>query len=48
MHRIQKVLNHNTLIVEDEKHTYLVVGKGIGFGKKNNEYIDIPVSSTIY
>lgn len=48
MHRIQKVLNHNTLMVEDQQQSYLVIDKGIGFGKKSNEWIEIPTSSTIY
>ena len=36
MFRITKVLNHNTVLAVKDKSTqeYLIVGKGIGFGKK--------------
>ena len=36
MYRISKVLNHNTVIAikDEENKEYLIMGKGIGFGKK--------------
>ena len=39
MYRISKVLNHNTVIGihADDNQEYLVMGKGIGFGKKVSE-----------
>ncbi len=38
MYRISKVLNHNTVIGihADDNQEYLVMGKGIGFGKKKS------------
>ena len=36
MYRITKVLNHNTVLAVKDKSAreYLIVGKGVGFGKK--------------
>lgn len=52
MYRVGKALNHNTLIaicVEDNQE-YLVIGKGIGFGKKVSERFEIPqdTACTVY
>lgn len=50
MYRIEKVLNHNTVIAiytEDNKE-YLIMGKGIGFGKKINERIETRPEDTVY
>lgn len=52
MFRVRKALNHNTLIaISTEDHQdYLLIGKGIGFGKKVNERLKIPkdVECTVY
>lgn len=50
MYRVGKVLNHNTIIaitVDDSKE-YLVVDKGIGFGRKVAERFEMPNSAAIY
>lgn len=50
MFRIEKVLNHNSIIgirVEDNKE-YLVMGKGIAFGKKVSERIEARDEDTVY
>lgn len=52
MYRVRKALNHNTLIaisMEDNRE-YLLIGKGIGFGKKVSERFEIPETAecTIY
>ena len=50
MFRVKKVLNHNTLIgigMEDNRE-YLLIGKGIGFGKKVSERIGAPEECTVY
>lgn len=50
MYRISKVLNHNTVIavsVEDNQE-YLIMGKGIGFGKKVTERIEIQGAASVY
>ncbi len=50
MYRIKKVLNHNSLIgigAEDTKE-YLIMGKGIAFGRKINELIDTGSNDTVY
>ena len=43
MYRITKVLNHNTVIglCDDTRQEYLIMGKGIGFGKKVSERIEV-------
>lgn len=50
MYRITKVLNHNTVIglKEDTRKEYLIMGKGIGFGKKVSERLETDGSETIY
>lgn len=50
MDRIKKVLNHNAIIVIQEKYKkeYLIIGKGIGFGKKVSEYIEARPEDTVY
>ena len=44
MFRVRKALNHNTLIAisMDNNQEYLLIGKGIGFGKKVSERFEIP------
>ena len=44
MYRVRKALNHNTLIAisMENNQEYLVIGKGIGFGKKVSERFEIP------
>ena len=44
MYRISKVLNHNTIIgIQEEDHQeYLIMAKGIGFGKKVTERVELP------
>ena len=43
MFRVKKALNHNTLIAisMDNNQEYLLIGKGIGFGKKVSERFEI-------
>lgn len=50
MFRVKKVLNHNTLIGigMDDNREYLLIGKGIGFGKKVSERIEVPEECTVY
>ncbi len=50
MYRVIKVLNHNSIILlaPDEKSRYLVLSKGIGFGKKTAERLEIPEGATCY
>ena len=50
MYRIKKVLNHNTVIgiSSDNNQEYLIMGKGIGFGKKITERIESRPSDTVY
>ena len=50
MFRIKKVLNHNTVIaigMEDSRE-YLLIGKGIGFGKRISERMEAPEGCTVY
>ncbi len=50
MYRISKVLNHNTVIAvsAEDNQEYLIMGKGIGFGKKVTERIEVQSTSSIY
>ena len=50
MFRIKKALNHNTVIAigMDDNQEYLLIGKGIGFGRKISERIELPDGSTVY
>lgn len=52
MFRVRKALNHNTLIAisMEDNQEYLLMGKGIGFGKKVSERFEIPenVEYTVY
>lgn len=50
MYRVKKVLNHNSVIVvkTGENKEYLILGKGIGFGKKVSEKVEKRAGDTIY
>ena len=50
MYRVTKVLNHNTIIgVKDDTSTeYLIMGKGVGFGKKISERVEIGENGAVY
>lgn len=49
MYRIIKTLNHNAiLVVGDDNQEYLILGKGIGFGKKVSERIETVGDASIY
>ena len=50
MYRVEKVLNHNAVIaISDESHgEYLLMGKGIGFGRKINERMETRDTDTVY
>jgi transcriptional antiterminator len=52
MYRVRKALNHNTLIAisMENNQEYLLIGKGIGFGKKVSERFEIPenIECTVY
>ena len=50
MYRIKKVLNHNAVIGigGQDNREYLIMGKGIGFGKKVAERIEIRPADTVY
>lgn len=37
MYTVLKILNNNTLLVKDEKSELIILGKGIGFGRKVQE-----------
>ncbi len=50
MYRVKKALNHNAIVaVDTEKcQEYLILGKGIGFGKKVTEYVTPRQEDTVY
>lgn len=50
MYRVSKVLNHNGLIAIDmnDNREYLLLGKGVGFGKKITERFELPEDCTVY
>ena len=50
MFRVKKALNNNTVIaIGDRDHReYLLIGKGVGFGKKVSQRIEAPEECAIY
>lgn len=50
MYRITKTLNHNAILVADmeNQQEYMFLGKGIGFGRKVAERIELPEGADIY
>lgn len=50
MYRVTKALNHNAVLAINEKgnREYLLLGKGIGFGRKVSEYIEPTEDCRIY
>lgn len=50
MYRVKKVLNNNTVIGihADNNQEYLIMGKGIGFGKKISERFSCRTGDTVY
>ncbi|MEE0830640.1 MAG: PRD domain-containing protein [Longicatena sp.] len=48
MYLIEKVLNHNSILVSKKKKNYLVLEKGIGFQKKANQVIQLDEDITMY
>lgn len=50
MYRVIKALNHNAAIVlaPDNKSRFLVLGKGVGFGRKISEKIELPDDAICY
>ena len=46
MYRVSKVLNNNGVIAidMDENKEYVILGKGVGFGKKVSQRFDKPES----
>ncbi|WP_077610689.1 PRD domain-containing protein [Clostridium sp. Marseille-P2415] len=50
MYRISKILNHNSVIAIDmnDNREYILLGKGIGFGKKVSERFEAAKDCSIY
>lgn len=50
MYRVKKVLNHNAVITvySENNKEYLILGKGIGFGRKVSERIEVRPGDTVY
>ena len=50
MYQVKKVLNHNAVIgiSMDANQEYLILGKGIGFGKKENQVVEVDADDMIY
>lgn len=50
MFRVKKALNHNTIIAINmaDNREYLLIGKGLGFGRKVSERIEAPADCTVY
>lgn len=47
--RVKKAINNNVLCAVDEKgHEVIVMGKGLGFGKKPGQYVDESAIQKIY
>lgn len=50
MYRIEKVLNHNTVMAihQDDHKEVLIMGKGVGFGRKVAERIEVRPEDRLY
>lgn len=50
MYRVVKALNHNAVLAADvtDQKEYLLMGKGIGFGKKVSEQFETDESCRVY
>ena len=50
MYRITKILNHNTVLAlnQEDNRENLVMGKGVGFGRKPGERVDFTPDATVY
>lgn len=50
MYRISKVLNHNTIIAvsKDDNQEYLIMEKGIGFGKRVTQSVEVQAEASVY
>ena len=50
MYQVKKVLNHNAVIgiSMDANQEYLILGKGIGFGKRENQVVEVDSDDMIY
>ncbi len=50
MFRVKKALNNNTVLAigESDSREYLLIGKGIGFGKKVSQRMEAPEECAIY
>ena len=50
MYQVKKVLNHNAVIgiSMDANQEYLILGKGIGFGKRENQVVEVDADDMIY
>ena len=50
MYRVRKVLNHNAILVlaPEEKREYLILGRGVGFGRKTSERVEARPEDTVY
>lgn len=50
MYRVKKALNHNAVIAigSQDNQEYLILGKGIGFGKKVSEHMDSREGDSVY
>ena len=48
MYEIIKILNNNTILVEHDREEMIVMAKGIGFGKKVKQMIEIPTNAKKY
>ncbi len=50
MFRVKNALNNNTVIAigDGDNREYLLIGKGVGFGKKVSQRIEAPEECTIY
>ena len=50
MYRVSKVLNNNGIIAinMEENQEYVLLGKGVGFGKKVSQRFEAPADCTLY
>lgn len=48
MYQVVKVLNNNTILAKDDNEEVIIMYKGIGFGKKVNDTLEVPSQAKKY
>ena len=48
MYKVEKALNNNVVIAHDDLEEVVLIGRGIGFGAKENDKLDTGKADKVY